>query len=87
MTGGAGADLQSAQQLGAFVGSRSFSKEFELEADQLGTIITYRSGYDVLRGAEFFNRIPDPGNRFLGTHPPNAQRAAIVRTTLDQIKG
>ena len=87
LTGGAGADLQSAQQLGAFVGSRSFSKEFELEADQLGTIITYRSGYDVLRGAEFFNRIPDPGNRFLGTHPPNAQRAAIVRTTLDQIKG
>lgn len=87
LTGGAGADLTQAQEIGAFVGARSYSKEFELEADQLGTIITYRSGYDVLRGAEFFNRIPDPGNRFLGTHPPNAERSATVRATLAQIKG
>ncbi len=77
-----GTDLSSAQEIGAFVGARSYSKEFELEADALGTIITYRSGYDVLRGAEFFNRIPDPGNRFLGTHPPNDQRIATVRATL-----
>lgn len=87
ITGGPGADVASAQRLGAFVGARRFSKEFELEADQLGTIITHRSGYDVLRGAEFFNRIPDPGNRFLGTHPPNAERAAVVRATLAQIGG
>ncbi|WP_050930430.1 M48 family metalloprotease [Aestuariivita boseongensis] len=85
LTGGAGADLESAQQIGAFVGSRSYSKEFELEADQLGTIITHRAGYNVLRGAEFFNRIPDPGNRFLGTHPPNAQRMQVVRATLNQL--
>ncbi|HAB36898.1 MAG TPA: peptidase M48, partial [Rhodobacteraceae bacterium] len=29
----------------------------------------------------FFNRIPDPGNRFLGTHPPNSQRIATVERT------
>ena len=87
LTGGSGSDIENAQELGALVGTRTFSKEFELEADQLGTVITHRSGFDVLKGAEFFNRIPDPGNQFLGTHPPNAQRAAVVRSTLTQISG
>ncbi|MCE8008689.1 M48 family metalloprotease [Aestuariivita sp.] len=87
VTGGTGADIRQAQELGAVVGARSYSKEFELEADELGTIIAHRAGYDVLRGAEFFARIPDPGNRFLGTHPPNAQRATAVRNTLARIGG
>jgi Zn-dependent protease with chaperone function len=34
-----------------------------------------------VRGAEYFNRVPDPGNRFLGTHPPNADRIRVVRQT------
>jgi len=76
--GGAGA-VRSAQELGATVGARRFSKEFELQADALGAEITERAGYSALRGAEFFNRIPDPGNQFLGTHPPNAERMAVVR--------
>jgi len=80
--GGISADgAQIAQELGATVGSRAFSKDFELDADRLGTIIAARAGYDPLRGAEFFNRIPDPGNRFLGTHPPNADRIRVVRQT------
>ncbi|KUF10212.1 M48 family metallopeptidase [Pseudoponticoccus marisrubri] len=73
--------IRSAEQLGAAVGARSFSKEFELEADQLGTIIAARAGYDPVRGAAFFARIPDPGDRFLGSHPPNAARLEIVRRT------
>ncbi|MCR9271637.1 MULTISPECIES: M48 family metallopeptidase [Mameliella] len=73
--------VRNAEQLGAAVGARTYSKEFELEADQLGTIITYRAGFDPLRGAEFFARIPDPGNRFLGSHPPNAARLKIVAET------
>jgi predicted Zn-dependent protease len=71
--------IRSAQQLGATVGARSYSKEFELEADALGTVLAARAGFNPVRGAEFFNRIPDPGNRFLGTHPPNAERVATVR--------
>ena len=63
------------------VGARSYSKNFELEADALGTIITARAGYDPLRGAEFFARIPDPGDKFLGTHPPNASGLDTVRRT------
>lgn len=71
--------IQAAQREGAFVGSRIYSKEFELEADALGTVITKKAGYDPLTGAQFFFRIPDPGNKFLGTHPPNGQRLATVR--------
>ncbi len=83
--GGDAAAIEAAQQLGATVGARSYSKEFELEADQLGTIITYNAGYNPLIGVLFFDRIPDPGNRFLGTHPPNAARVQTVRQTAAQL--
>lgn len=73
------AAIRSAQDLGGQVGVRTFAKGFELEADELGTAIALRAGYDPVRGAEYFARIPDPGNRFLGTHPPNADRLAAVR--------
>ncbi|QFT59018.1 Peptidase family M48 [Sulfitobacter sp. THAF37] len=82
LSGGNAEAVQNAQRLGAEVGARRYSKDFELEADQLGTIITARAGYDPLRGAEFFTRIPDPGDKFLGTHPPNAARIAVVRRTV-----
>lgn len=81
--GGADATgVRQAAELGATVGARRFSQDHELEADQLGTIITQRAGFDPLRGAEFFTRLPDPGNRVLGTHPPNAERQAVVRRTI-----
>ena len=54
-------------------------KDFELEADALGTVITRKAGYKPVRGAEFFTQIADPGDRFLGTHPPNAKRIETVR--------
>jgi predicted Zn-dependent protease len=71
--------VRSAEEVGALLGARRFSKEFELEADALGTLIAARAGYDPVRGARFFERLPDPGNRFLGTHPPNAARLETVR--------
>lgn len=80
LVGGAGPEAQrSAQQIGAAIGARTYSKDFELEADALGTVIAQRAGYDPVRGAAFFARIPDPGNRFLGTHPANADRFATVQ--------
>ena len=82
LSGGDANAVRTAQELGAEVGARRYSKDFELEADALGTIITARAGYDPLRGAEFFTRIPDPGDRFLGTHPPNNARIDIVRRTM-----
>ena len=85
LTGGSTSDIQTAQDLGAMIGGRSYSKDFELEADQLGTVITYYAGYNPLVGAQFFARIPDPGDQFLGTHPPNAARLETVRRTSAQL--
>ena len=81
LTGAGQSAVDSAVDIGAGLGGRAFSKEFELEADALGTVITHRAGHDPVRGAAFFSRIPDPGDRFLGTHPPNAQRFEVVRRT------
>ncbi len=82
LRGGSAADVADAQELGEFVGAYSYSKEFELEADQLGTIIALKAGFDPLVGAQFFTRLPDPGDRFLTTHPPNADRYTMVVDTL-----
>ncbi|MEL6571373.1 MAG: M48 family metallopeptidase [Pseudomonadota bacterium] len=73
--------IEAAQQFGATLGARSYSKDFELEADELGTVIAAKAGYNPLIGAEFFFRIPNPGDRFLGTHPANEERVATVRRT------
>lgn len=81
VTGSDAQAVRTAQELGAAVGARSYSKDFELEADRLGTIIAARAGYNPVRGAEFFFRVPDPGDRFLGTHPPNAERVQMVLQT------
>ncbi len=78
--------VQAAQEFGAALGARTYSKEFELEADRLGTLITARSGFDPLLGAEFFFRIPDPGNQFLGTHPANADRVRAVREAVADLR-
>lgn len=66
-------------RIGATVGARSYSKNFELEADATGTRIAAAAGFDPLRGAQFFFRIPDPGDKFLGTHPANADRLRTVQ--------
>ncbi len=85
MSGADAASVRSAEEFGAAVGARSYSKDFELEADGLGTRITARAGYNPIRGAEFFTRLPDPGNRFLGTHPPNADRIKTVRKAASRL--
>ncbi len=73
--------IRTAQELGAAVGARTYSQDFELEADALGTRIAFNAGFDPVLGAEFFFRIPDPGDRFLGTHPSNAARVEAVMST------
>lgn len=72
--------VRSAQEFGAVIGSRSYARDFELEADALGAEIALRAGYDPVIGSAFFDRLPDPGDQFLGTHPPNAQRKQIVQS-------
>lgn len=72
------AAIRAAQQMGAQVGARYYSKDWELQADYLGAIIALNAGYDPVHGAQFFARIPDPGDRVLGSHPSRAQRQAQV---------
>jgi predicted Zn-dependent protease len=80
-------EVQAAQDLGAAVAARSYSREFELEADALGAEIALRAGYDPIRGSGFFDRLPDPGDKFLGSHPPNAARKAQVAATVRRLTG
>jgi len=78
------AEIIEAAQAGAFIGARRFSQTAELEADALGTIIACGAGFDPVLGAQFFSQLPDPGDRILGTHPPNAARMEVVRATAAQ---
>jgi len=79
--------VRKAQAFGAQVAVRSYSKQFEFEADALGAEIALLAGYDPLRGVGFFDRLPDPGDRFLGSHPPNAQRKAQVAASVRRLRG
>ncbi|MFM7335007.1 MAG: M48 family metallopeptidase [Tabrizicola sp.] len=80
-------EVRAAQNFGAEVAARSYSKEFELEADALGAEIAFLAGYDPVRGSGFFDRLPDPGDKFLGSHPPNAERKALVAATTRRLRG
>ena len=80
-------EVKQAQNLGAEVAARSYSKDFELEADALGAEIALVAGFDPIRGAAFFDRLSDPGDRFLGSHPPNAARKAVVAATVRRLTG
>ena len=85
----AGASPEAAEQMtgmAATVGARSYAKEFELQADAMGAEIAYRSGYDPVLGTGFFDRLLDPGNAFLGTHPPNGQRKAVVAQVVANLR-
>jgi predicted Zn-dependent protease len=80
-------EVRAAQNIGAEIAARTYSREFELEADALGAEIALAAGFDPIRGTGFFDRLPDPGDRFLGSHPPNAQRKAQVAATVRRLQG
>lgn len=87
VSGGGEQAIATAQEFGATVGARQYSKEFELEADSLGAEIAFVAGFDPLRGTAFFDRLPDPGDQFLGSHPANAQRKATVAASVARLGG
>lgn len=74
--------IEVAQNIGGVVGARRYSKGFELEADSLGARIAQRAGYDPLRGVLYFQDAADPGDAFLGTHPPNGDRIRTVQRAI-----
>lgn len=78
--------VEVAQRIGAQMGARYYSKEWELQADYLGAIIAMRGGYDPERGALFFARMPDPGDQILGSHPSRAARQAQVTKAVADVR-
>ncbi len=79
--------IDRAAQIGGSVASRAYSKDFELQADLIGTQIAFTAGYDPILGAAFFDRLPDPGDRFLGSHPANAARKSVVARETARLHG
>lgn len=79
------AAIEAAQRLGAGIAVLTYAKEFELQADAIGAEIAFRAGFDPVRGSAYFDRLPDPGNQFLSTHPGTAQRKAVVRQVVQSL--
>lgn len=84
--GGDDSAISRAQEIGASVGARYYSRDWELEADYLGSIIALNAGFDPINGSRLFERIPDPGNHVLGTHPSRAQRLTQVRRAVADVQ-
>ncbi|MFN4227029.1 MAG: M48 family metallopeptidase [Candidatus Ratteibacteria bacterium] len=68
-----------------------FSKEFEKEADYLGTYIAAISGYDVSDVPNFWRKMAAeyPGSTkdvFLATHPSSPERYILIEKTVAEIK-
>ena len=81
--------IQNAMDVGAYLGARSYSQTYELEADTLGAYIAARAGYDPVRGAAIFERpaLANPGGPpILATHPGSAQRQASVAAVAAEIR-
>ena len=71
-----------ASNLGAAVGGRTYSKNYESEADRLGAQMTLRAGLDPVLGSAYLMRIPEPRSRLFKSHPRNADRIAGVRAAV-----
>lgn len=69
-------ETRRAQELAAGISARQYSKTFELEADALGAKLAAVAGFDPIRGASFFARLPDPGPS--SSHPSNVERYQSV---------
>ncbi|PMP66586.1 MAG: hypothetical protein C0190_05365 [Thermodesulfobacterium geofontis] len=83
-----GVDTQGTfQQLGALV----YSKEFEREADYVGTYIAARGGYEVKNAAELWRRMavefPSAiSDTFLATHPSSPERFLFIEKVSQEIE-
>ena len=78
--------IRAAQTAAAAAATEGYSKLFELQADALGAEIALRAGYDPLRGAAFFDRLPQPHHGGPSSHPDNRTRKALVAQTVKRLR-
>lgn len=78
---------------GAFgtLGGLIFSKDFEREADYVGTYIVARAGYNISNAPDLWRRmaVEYPGSikdKFLATHPSSPERYLLIEKTVKEIK-
>jgi len=80
--GGVGGAIASiGGQVGGGLLSMKYSREDEAQADAVGAIIAYKSGYNPKSLAEFFQKLESQGGappQFLSDHPSPGNRVAAV---------
>jgi predicted Zn-dependent protease len=70
-----------------------FSRKQESEADHIGLILMAKAGYDPANAVPFWERMVAMGKggggleRYLSTHPPDAQRIADIKRELPEAEG
>ncbi len=85
----AGASAEQVRKVQAQTAAKTtlgYSKSFELQADALGAEIAYRAGFNPLRGAAFFDRLPEPHRGRHSTHPDNRTRKALVAKVMARLR-
>jgi Zn-dependent protease with chaperone function len=81
--------ISQAMDVGAFLGARTYSQTYELEADMLGAFVAARAGYDPERGGDIFGRpaLADAGGPpILSSHPASARRQAGIAAVAAEIR-
>ncbi|KPN64326.1 Peptidase family M48 [Aliiroseovarius crassostreae] len=93
LTAAVGADvtaIEASMDLGAAIGGRAYSQDYELESDVLGARISYAAGYDPVKGLRFFTRTSTRGAQgqggFWSTHPADRRRVETVLAEVDRLK-
>jgi len=74
----------------ASFGGRMYSKQFEAEADYVGTYFTALAGYDYRNTASFMRRMGarSPASISHGeSHPPTAERFVAIQAAADEVAG
>ena len=88
---GAGVNTEGVfTDLGARIGSRAYSVEFEQEADYMGLYLMERAGYDSSGVAHFWRRMAmDEGSAIThsSTHPTTPERFLGIEATYSEIEG
>lgn len=75
-------------QIGAEVGQGAYSKEFEAEADYVGTYYAAKAGFNVDRAADFWRRMAVEHPAAIGhgtTHPDTASRFVAIEAAVKEV--
>ncbi len=87
-------EVYGSQDLGRLLGrafSARFSRDFEREADFLGTLLAYKAGFDIEKGTSIWERLAielpqSLSSNFLANHPTSSERLLRIKKIVEKIK-